>query len=240
MVLPCVHVMAKTHIDLPGRLQMEPITISHGLLKHEFRRLPIAIRILGYINHVSTPRKAQKVDLGFDYEALKNLPVGVVTVSNVLPSKKGATWPTCMLNEYHMQIAFILSASGFISLQDSGFKWMLHYKHAIHNVVFHPYVPFVIGDTDGHNFLCEHYTERFAKIKQLCRACECPKEMTGYSESDFHHRKPAHIGGLVNAGDTESLRVLSQNYINSGFNKLVLDNTMREACLVLVLVRCST
>jgi hypothetical protein len=221
MLLPRVLAMDKTHIDLPGRLQKEPITISHGLLKHEFRRLPIAMRNLGYINHVSSPRKAQKVDLGFDYNsAPNNLPVGVVTVSNVLPPKKGVTWPTYMLNEYHMQIAFILSASGFISLQDKGFKWMLHYKDVIHNVVFHPYVPFIIGDTEGHDRLCGHYTARFAKIKQLCRACKCPTEMTGYSKSDFSHRKPAHMGGLVKTGDIESLRAISQNYINNGFNKV--------------------
>jgi hypothetical protein len=125
-----------------------------------------------------------------------------------------------MLNEYHMQIAFILSASGFVSLQDKGFKWKLHYKEAVHNVVFHPYVPFIIGDTEGHDRLCWHYTARFAKIKQLCRACECPTEMTGYSKSIYRHRKPAHVGGLVNAGDVDSLRALSQNYIKNGLNKV--------------------
>ena len=120
-----------------------------------------------------------------------------------------------------MQIAFILSASGFISLQDKGFKWKLNYKKAVHNVVFHPYVPFVIGDTEGHDHLCGHYTARFAIIKQLCRACECPTtEMTGYSKSDFCHRKPTHIGGLVSAGNVDALHALSQNYINNGFNKV--------------------
>ena len=158
MILPCVLAMDKTHIDLPGRLQMEPITISHGLfLKHEFRRLPIAMRILGYIYHGSASRKAQKVDLHVDYNEAPNvlLPV-VATVSNVLKPIKGVTWPMYMLNEYHMQIAFILLASGFISLQDEGFKWKLHYKKAIHNVVFHLYVPYVIGDTEGHDRLCWH------------------------------------------------------------------------------------
>jgi hypothetical protein len=221
MILPCVLAMDKTHIDLPGRLQMEPITISHGLLKHEFRRLPIAMRILGYIDHGNSMRKARKVDLDIDYnEAPNDLPPGVVTVKNVLQPRKGVTWPTYMLNEYHMQIAFILSASGFIGLQDKGFKWKLNYKKAVHNVVFHPYVPFVIGDTEGHDRLCGHYTARFAKIKQLCRACECPTEMTGYSKSNFCHRKPTHIGGLVSAGNVDALRALSQNYINNGFNKV--------------------
>jgi hypothetical protein len=39
MILPCVLAMDKTHNDLPGRLQMEPITISHGLLRHERKAL---------------------------------------------------------------------------------------------------------------------------------------------------------------------------------------------------------
>jgi hypothetical protein len=53
--LLCVMAMDKTHIDMAGRLQMEPITLSHGLLKHVVRRLPIAMRILGYINHSTPP-----------------------------------------------------------------------------------------------------------------------------------------------------------------------------------------
>ena len=54
MLLPCVIAMDKTHIDMAGWLQMEPITISHGLLNHIMHRLPSAMRIPGYINH-STP-----------------------------------------------------------------------------------------------------------------------------------------------------------------------------------------
>ncbi|KAI2511195.1 hypothetical protein MHU86_3160 [Fragilaria crotonensis] len=34
ILLPCIMAMDKTHIDMAGRLQMEPITLSHGLLKH--------------------------------------------------------------------------------------------------------------------------------------------------------------------------------------------------------------
>ena len=53
MILPCVLAMDNTHIDLPGTRHMEPITISHGLLKHEYCHLPIAMQILGYIDHGS-------------------------------------------------------------------------------------------------------------------------------------------------------------------------------------------
>ena len=53
ILLPCIMAMDKTHIDMAGRLQMEPITLSHGLLKHAVHCLPIAMQILGYINHSS-------------------------------------------------------------------------------------------------------------------------------------------------------------------------------------------
>ena len=106
-------------------------------------------------------------------------------------------------------------------MQDKGLKWKLYYKEAVHT-----YVPFVFGDTEGHDCLCGHYTAPFAKVNQLCRPCECPTEMTGQSKSVYHHRKPAHVGGLVNAGDVDSLRALSQNYIKNGFNKVMNQSAM--------------
>jgi hypothetical protein len=54
MILPCILTMDKTHIDFGGHLQMEPIMMSDGLLKHGIRAQVNAMRILGYINH-STP-----------------------------------------------------------------------------------------------------------------------------------------------------------------------------------------
>ncbi len=43
MILPSILAMDKTQVDTYGRLQMEPITISHGLLKHSARSKPTAM-----------------------------------------------------------------------------------------------------------------------------------------------------------------------------------------------------
>ena len=67
IILPSVLAMDKTHCDMAGRLQMEPITISHGLLKHGVRRLPIAMRILGFINH-TTPSQDPETSYCSKYE----------------------------------------------------------------------------------------------------------------------------------------------------------------------------
>jgi hypothetical protein len=60
-ILLTILAMDKTHIGLAGHRQMEPITILHGLLKHGMRSKPIAMQILGYINHSSPAHFPQQV-----------------------------------------------------------------------------------------------------------------------------------------------------------------------------------
>ena len=217
MLLPSVMAMDKTHIDMAGRLQMEPITLSHGLLKHVVRRLPIAMRILGYINHSTTPHLPSLSEQDTKLNAPAVLLKGTKFVKDPLQRNPNVTWPTYLLNEAHMQIQFILEESGFLRLQKHGFRWNLHYLGNIHRVVFHPFVPFIIGDTEGHDRLCGHYTARFAQIQQLCRICECPTSLTGYSKSKFPHRHPKAIDALVQKAKTHELKLLSQNYLKNGF-----------------------
>lgn len=217
MLLPCIMAMDKTHIDMAGRLQMEPITISHGLLKHVKRCLPVAMRILGYINHSTPAHLPSESELDIEFNAPTHLPKGTVLVKDPLPRDPSVSWATYLLNEAHMQIEFILAESGYLRLQEHGFRWNLHYNGKIYPVVFHPYVPFIIGDTEGHDRLCGHYVARFAKVQQLCRICECPTYFTGYSKSKFRHRLPARIDALVRKGKTEQLQLLSQNYLKNGF-----------------------
>lgn len=225
MILPCVLAMDKTHIDSGGRMQMEPITISNGLLNHAVRSQPSAMRILGYINH-STP--AHKPEQSTDTDAysdaqfnnIEHLSPDVFVAHGPLKPRPPITWPTYLLNEMHLQIRFILEASGFIALQRNGFRWMLHYMGKPYPVVLHPFVPFIVGDTEGHDRLCGHYTARFAKVKQLCRACECPTEKTGYSQAKYPHRKPSTIDRLVECGKLNQLKSMSQSYLRNGFARV--------------------
>ena len=219
MLLPCVMGMDKTHLDMAGRLHMEPITISHGLLNHITRRLPIAMRILGYIDH-GTPALIEPSDAEIDaiFNSPADLPKGVHHVKDPLQQPhESVSWAALLLNETHMQIQFILEESGFLRLQKHGFRWNLQYNGTIHPVVFHPYVPFIVGDTEGHDRLCGHYTTRVLQVQQLCRICECPTYLTGYSKSKFPHRLPRKMDALVRNGLTNKLQSLSQNYLKNGF-----------------------
>jgi hypothetical protein len=120
IILPTILAMDKTHIDLAGHLQMEPITMLHGLLKHGMRSKPIAMRILGYINHSSPAHfPQQKTDKTTTNSNAPNrlLPPGTVIADAPLKRLQNISWPTYILNKMHMQIDFILEHSGFLRLQ---------------------------------------------------------------------------------------------------------------------------
>jgi Plavaka transposase len=220
MILPSIMAMDKTQVDTYGRLQMEPLTMSHGLLKHSIRSKHMAMRILGYICHSPAHQPNFKGGVVRVSEPPTDLPPGTVVGRVPLKPIPNVSWSTYLLNEMHLQIEFILEQSGFLDLQRNGFHWKLHYNEKVYPVVMHPYIPFIIGDTEGHDRLCGHYTARFSAIKQLCRACECPTHLSGYSKAKFRHRKPAVINRLVRHGDLHALKDMSQNYLCNGFNKV--------------------
>jgi hypothetical protein len=60
MLFPCVLAQDTTVIDGAKRISMEPITVSHGLLIHDIRKLPIAMRVLGYIHHSTPPHEVAR------------------------------------------------------------------------------------------------------------------------------------------------------------------------------------
>ena len=131
MILPCIGAMDKTHIDSAGRMQMEPYTISNGLLNHAVRSQPSAMRILGCINHSTHAHKPeQSIDSSEYRKDLNNtdqLPPNVAEATAPLNPKPDVTWAANTLNEMHIQIWFIVKASGFLALQKNGFHWMLRY-----------------------------------------------------------------------------------------------------------------
>ncbi len=101
-----------------GRLQMEPLTISHGLKKHSVPSKHTAVQILGCVCH-SSPTHQTMMKCGVP---------NIVTRRPYLPDRSGVAhvppkplpglpWTTYLLNQMHLQIEFILKESGYLDLQ---------------------------------------------------------------------------------------------------------------------------
>jgi hypothetical protein len=80
------------------------------------------MRILGYINHSTPAHLTSLSDLDTEFNAPTVLPKGTVVLDAPLRCKNDLARSTYLLNETHMQIQFILEESGFLQLQNKGFK----------------------------------------------------------------------------------------------------------------------
>ena len=209
VLLPCVLAMDKTHIDTYGRLRMEPVTISYGLMKHSIRSSPIAMRILGYINHYTRKDDDESQPANDVTEAEEP-----ISPSNTM--SKGAQ----NANDYHAQIHFILEQSGFLELQRRGFNWIIHFQGNTFPVTFRMYVPFIIGDTEGHDQLCGHYKCRTGSVAQLCRACVCPTKLCGWSKAKFKFRMSATVDRMISNQKTDELQAMSLHSLRNGFRNV--------------------
>ena len=178
--MPCVFAIDK-NCDSSSHLQMEPLTMSLGIFKHDIRKEPAAVLILGLINlgpaHKRTAADPLISPTPLSYKA-----------EDHLPTRNGVSTAAYSLNKYHLQIRCIIEKSGFLALREHGlFNWKLRYRGQEIPVVFHPYVLFsIIGNTEGHDRLCGHYTSRGKGVNQLCHVCECPTECSGSSKLFGH------------------------------------------------------
>jgi hypothetical protein len=75
LLVPIILFIDKTHCDAKGRLTLEPVSMTIGLLKKEVRRLPESWRCLGYVNNFADlPSYKNPADKLFDYHfVLENI-----------------------------------------------------------------------------------------------------------------------------------------------------------------------
>lgn len=106
----------------------------------------------------------------------------------------------------YMHRLHIFCASQDSCLCKNGFKSELRYRGQVFPVTFKMYVPFIVGDTKGHNRLCGHYNSKGQRVKQLCHACECPTELSRYSNANFQYRKWRKVQSIINNRETFTLR----------------------------------
>ena len=79
-------------------------------------------------------------------------------------------------------------------------------------------MPFIVGDTEGHDRLCGHYTARFEAIKQFCLVCKCPTRLCAYSKGRYNKRYPKEYKRMIEHSDTDGLRDNSQTaLLKNGF-----------------------
>ena len=133
-------------------------------MKYDVRKTPLAMHVLGFIN--TSPILLWGCEPS-------NAPIAATGSSRQPLERKqksqSVTDAVLRLNKYHMQIdCILLHESGYLDLQNTGLKWNLMFRGKSFPVVLHPYLPFIIGDTEGHDDLCGHCKSCTKGVAQLC------------------------------------------------------------------------
>ena len=127
------------------------------------------------------------------------------------------------LTDYHGILNTVLDS--LVRLMESeGVAWCVDYKGRRYNVTFKPYTQFIIGDTVGHNSMCNHYqTGGNKKVVRPCRICDVTSENLGNAYSTHKYTKMDDIRKLVNPLNNlarEKLRTISYHNVENAFHKM--------------------
>ncbi len=119
--------------------------------------------------------------------------------------------------DLHVQLNVILKS--FLKLQKTGFIWDLYYNGKVwKDVEFVIFTPFLKLDSAEADKACGKYGSRTQGVAHLCRYCHCPTKNSDDHMADFPYKTAAEIQALVEAGDLETLRKISQNYIRNAWH----------------------
>ena len=138
----------------------------------------------------------------------------------------------------HIQIGFILKESGFLDLQCKGFHWKLHYKEKVYPVVLHPYIPFIIGDTEGHDCLCGHTQHNSQPSSNFVASVSVQRTYPGTPRQSFATGSPPSPIDSSVAVTCKDLRRCRRIICTMGSTRFASAFTMTGQFLAHVLARC--
>ena len=116
--------------------------------------------------------------------------------------------------DYHTMLASIIES--LVDMQDSSICFDLRYKGKTYKnteLVF--YVPFFKVDTEEADKMCGSYLCRGRHVAQLCRYCTCPTPQSDNPLDNSALKTEVKIQRLIDKGDLEALKALSQHCIEN-------------------------
>lgn len=191
-LLPLIFYIDKTHIDVFGRLTLEPLQFTLGIFKRKLRNLPKAWRVLGYITD-SSKSSSQK-------------------------ARDRLNKKTAAVDVYHQQLSKILTQLKMI--QHRGLKTQLKLGDTTKEVILRIPIAFIICDCLGAENLCCKYTNRNEGVMNLSRYCIVNPDDASDPHHVCKPITAQMVQDLVNAKDIGQLDSMSHHCVPNAFHSV--------------------
>jgi hypothetical protein len=201
------------------KLQVTALKMTLGILNRRARDREYAWRTLGYVpNYSKSNSRGKKMLVESGHVAASEM-----YVDGLSDDEEGADGTVedevDKAADYHAILAVLLES--LFALIAEGMIVDIYYKKRLYKdceLVF--FVPFVKCDGDEADKLCCSYRSRTKGVKQLCRYCQCPCELTDDPLADFPMKTEPMLKRLFEAKKAEKLKDLSQIGIKNAFHGL--------------------
>ena len=129
------------------------------------------------------------------------------------------TEPAVKAQDFHTMLSFALKS--LVELQETGFIWdTAAYGNLYKGLEFVIFVLNVKCDTEEGDLLCGKYLVRTGNVANICRYCECPTADADNPRAQYAFKTPKSIEKLINKGNLEGLKQISQQNIKNAWYKV--------------------
>ena len=219
VLLPIIFYMDSACTGSDMNLPIESLQFTLGIFNSNTRDKAYAWRNIGYVKNYLV-EETQAVDniLASDHmdagNYLENLESDTESSDkeDSITGNEEEYYDHDKSQDLHAMLDVMLKS--YLNIQNSGgIEWKLRYKGKTHHVLFKPFVMFIKGDSVEHDKHCGHFQAKTKNVKMLCRYCLCKAEDMDDAYQNATIRNPGMIQKLVDKGDVEALRQISQQCI---------------------------
>ena len=199
-------------------MEIMQVNMTLGIFTREARTKPHCWAPLGYVEKVHEQggrgrdilKEANHVDTQDDYASVDE-EESVVEEEFVGQNNN---------QDLHAMISVILQS--FIDVQDSGFMWDAQDPvtgEATPDIHYKPFVPFVRVDGKEADSFCGKYGN-WHNTQHICRKCHIPLQECDDHLANYRLKTVTEIRNLVEKGDLQGLRAISQTYLTNAFHQV--------------------
>ena len=122
------------------------------------------------------------------------------------------------LQDYHTILAKILEP--LQELQRTGLAWVFEWEGKKYPCILRPYIPWIIGDTAGHDRCCCRMESRSKHVQCICRYCNTRTADCDNPDIAYRYTKQIDVINVILSGDEEALKAISYNKVVNAFASL--------------------
>ena len=197
-----------------SKLEVTALTFTLGIFHRKARDKHFLWRSLGYVpNFSKETSRGNKMFRDSGHIAASNL-----YVSDGEGEQKD-TEEHNKAQDLHSILSYLLES--YRELEAESMLWDLNYRGKLYKdveLVF--YLAFVKCDNDEADKLCGQYRVRNGKVACICRYCICPTRHSDDQHAKYPYKTEAKITRLVEAGNEEALKKISQHGLVNAFHGL--------------------